>query len=99
MQSSVTTTWAVSIGSDEVSVQACRSCTEATSWSSRRCRRTSSRSMSSGVASRRMCSAGRSSRTAAFTMRATTTSEAMESAREKPVATMTIPATTVPMNP
>ena len=38
-------------------------------------------------------------RTAALSMSATTTSEAMESARLKPVVTMTIPATTVPMNP
>ena len=36
---------------------------------------------------------------AALSIKPTTTSEAMESARENPVATITIPATTVPMNP
>ena len=99
MQSSVTTTCAVRIGSDEVRVQAWRSCTEATSCSSRRWRRTSSRSMSSGVASKRMRSAGRSNCRAALSIRATTAKDAMESAREKPEVTITIPAATVPMNP
>jgi hypothetical protein len=55
--------------------------------------------MSSGVASNRMRRAGRRSSSAALSIKPTTTSDAMESAREKCVVTMTMPATTVPMNP
>ena len=46
-----------------------------------------------------MRNAGRNSATAACTMRRTTTSEAMESARSNPHTTMTTPAMSVPANP
>src|SRR5579875_1992391 len=79
--SSLMTTWADTAGRSVPTTQACRSCTASTSGSSSRWTRTSSRSTLSGVPSSRTRPAPRSNGQAALTLTATTTTEAIGSAR------------------
>src|SRR6516162_6482954 len=86
-----TTTCADSTGSPDVIVHACRSCTPTTPSSAIMCVRTSVRSMLLGLASSRTSTASRSSRQVRGRMSTATASDAMGSARSKPVAATTTP--------